>query len=370
LDSDKVYYLYSHSIYRRTERIGPDFSARGESRNAVNTPAPVMYPTITMPADDGIQDLLTTMASGAMPATSEDYTASEDIMDISSYAPSLSSVTTLPNAIPTSVITPTTSLTAGGWLDHQNNIHGGGFIPPAVSSHNGYHHSAVVRSVGGAGMGAQHPHHPHQRISRERSDMDIYRMSSSSAPRRRIRDDDVSSQLTPDEREKRRVRRERNKLAAAKCRQRRVDHTNTLIAETEDWEEKNATLDQEIAKLQQQKEQLEFILEAHKAMCRKNKANKETATTASTTTTTCHANTVASLDTPTTEVVTPTRLFNFAGMSGMSGMSDGVMDGTNASSASSSSSCGREALSIKSESSNSSSDMSSPESTRRTLIQL
>merc|ERR1712198_645269 len=173
--------------------------------------------------------------------------------------------------------------------------------------------------------------------------------------------------LTPDEREKRRVRRERNKLAAAKCRQRRVDHTNTLIAETEDWEEKNATLDQEIAKLQQQKEQLEFILEAHKAMCRKNKANKETATTASTTTTTCHANTVASLDTPTTEVVTPTRLFNFAGMSGMS---DGVMDGTNASSASSSSSCGREALSIKSESSNSSSDMSSPESTRRTLIQL
>jgi len=322
-----------------------------------------MYPTITMPADDGIHDLLTTMASGAMPATSEDYTASEDIMDISSYAPSISSVTSLPNAIPTSVITPTTSLTGGSWLDHQNNIHGGGFIPPAVSSHNGYHHSAVVRSVGGNGMGAQHPHHPHQRISRERPDMDLYRMSSSSAPRRRLRDDDVTGKLTPDEREKRRVRRERNKLAAAKCRQRRVDHTNTLIGETEDWEEKNATLEQEISKLQQQREQLEFILEAHKAMCRKNKANKETATTASTTTTTCHANTVASLDTPTTEVVTPTRLFNFAGMS------DGVMDGTNVSSASSSSSCGREALSIKSESS-SSSDMSSPESARRTLIQL
>lgn len=30
-----------------------------------------MYPTINMPADDGIQDLLTTMASGCMPATSE-----------------------------------------------------------------------------------------------------------------------------------------------------------------------------------------------------------------------------------------------------------------------------------------------------------
>ena len=37
----------------------------------MKTSEPVMYPTITMPADDGIQDLLTTMASGAMPATSE-----------------------------------------------------------------------------------------------------------------------------------------------------------------------------------------------------------------------------------------------------------------------------------------------------------
>lgn len=324
-----------------------------------------MYPTITMPADDGIQELLTTMASGAMPATSEDYTASEDIMDISSYAPSISShVTSMPNAIPTSVITPTTSLTGGAWLEHPNNIHGGSFVPPSVSTHNGYHASAVVRSVGGAGMGAQHPHHPHQRIARDRGDMDLYRMSPSAGPRRRMRDDDVSKQMTPDEREKRRVRRERNKLAAAKCRQRRVDHTNTLITETEDWEEKNSTLEQEISKLHQQKEQLEFILEAHKAMCRKNKVNKETATTAScTTTTTCHANTVASLDTPTTEVVTPTRLFNFTGMS------DGVMD-NHSTSGSSSSSCGREAMSIKSENSSSSSDMSSPESAHRTLIQL
>nr|CZR14360.2 fos related protein [Paracentrotus lividus] len=324
-----------------------------------------MYPTVTMPADDGIQELLTTMASGCMPATSEDYTASEDIMDISSYAPSISShVSSMPNAIPTSVITPTTSLTGGSWLEHPNNIHGGSFVPPSVSSHNGYHTPAVVR--GGGGLAGQHPHHPHQRITRERSDMDMYRMTPSSGPRRRMRDDDVSRNLSPDEREKRRVRRERNKLAAAKCRQRRVDHTNTLINETEDWEEKNSTLEQEISKLQQQKEQLEFILEAHKAMCRKNKVNKETATTAScTTTTTRHANTVASLDTPTTEVVTPTRLFNFAGLS------EGVMDGTNHStSGSSSSSCGREAMSIKSENSSSGSDMSSPESTRRTLIQL
>ena len=36
-------------------------------------------------------------------------------------------------------------------------------------------------------------------------------------------------QLSPEEEERRKVRRERNKQAAAKCRQRRVDHTNELI---------------------------------------------------------------------------------------------------------------------------------------------
>lgn len=39
----------------------------------------------------------------------------------------------------------------------------------------------------------------------------------------------VSSQMTPEEEQRRSVRRERNKVAAAKCRQRRVDHTNVLI---------------------------------------------------------------------------------------------------------------------------------------------
>lgn len=38
----------------------------------------------------------------------------------------------------------------------------------------------------------------------------------------------VLSQLTPEEEEKRRVRRERNKLAAAKCRNRRRELTEML----------------------------------------------------------------------------------------------------------------------------------------------
>jgi len=37
-------------------------------------------------------------------------------------------------------------------------------------------------------------------------------------------------QLTAEDEERRRIRRERNKLAAARCRQRRVDLTNQLLA--------------------------------------------------------------------------------------------------------------------------------------------
>lgn len=81
------------------------------------------------------------------------------------------------------------------------------------------------------------------------------------APRSNIR-------LTPEEEEKRMMRRERNKVAAAKCRQRRVDLTNRLLNETEGLEEEQANLEDEIQKLQSEKEQLEFLLEAHRPLCK------------------------------------------------------------------------------------------------------
>ncbi len=46
-----------------------------------------------------------------------------------------------------------------------------------------------------------------------------------------------------------------------------MDHTNRLINETENLEEEKASLENEIQTLQQQKEQLEFLLKAHKPMC-------------------------------------------------------------------------------------------------------
>ncbi|XP_067841237.1 fos-related antigen 2 isoform X2 [Heptranchias perlo] len=81
---------------------------------------------------------------------------------------------------------------------------------------------------------------------------------------RRKRDE----QLTPEEEEKRRVRRERNKLAAAKCRNRRRELTERLQDETEKLEEEKSGLQKEIANLQKEKEKLEFMLVAHKPLCK------------------------------------------------------------------------------------------------------
>ncbi|XP_066559379.1 fos-related antigen 2 isoform X2 [Amia ocellicauda] len=81
---------------------------------------------------------------------------------------------------------------------------------------------------------------------------------------RRKRDE----QLSPEEEEKRRVRRERNKLAAAKCRNRRKELTEMLQGETEKLEEEKAGLQKEIETLQKEKDKLEFMLVAHNPVCK------------------------------------------------------------------------------------------------------
>jgi fos-like antigen len=75
--------------------------------------------------------------------------------------------------------------------------------------------------------------------------------------------------ISPEEEERRRIRRERNKAAAARCRKRRVDHTNSLVQETDELEQKKQALQDEIQELQTLKDQLECILESHRSMnCR------------------------------------------------------------------------------------------------------
>ncbi|XP_048732248.1 fos-related antigen 1-like isoform X2 [Ostrea edulis] len=102
-------------------------------------------------------------------------------------------------------------------------------------------------------------------------DLTAYDMTTSvgGGRKRSKRDEKVS----PEEEERRRVRRERNKLAAAKCRQRRVDHTNRLILETEKLEKERESIEADIQTLQQQKDQLEFVLQAHQPLCKVDSAH-------------------------------------------------------------------------------------------------
>uniref|UniRef100_A0A3P8RPT8 Protein c-Fos n=1 Tax=Amphiprion percula TaxID=161767 RepID=A0A3P8RPT8_AMPPE len=66
-----------------------------------------------------------------------------------------------------------------------------------------------------------------------------------------------------EEEERRRIRRERNKIAAAKCRNRRKELIDTLQAETDTLEEEKSALQTEIANLLKEKERLEHVLASH-----------------------------------------------------------------------------------------------------------
>lgn len=60
-------------------------------------------------------------------------------------------------------------------------------------------------------------------------------------------------------------------MAAARCRKRRLDHTNELQDETDRLEEKKQALQDEIRKLNADKDQLQAILHNHLPLCRLNK---------------------------------------------------------------------------------------------------
>ncbi|KAM7000506.1 fos-related antigen 1a [Tautogolabrus adspersus] len=74
--------------------------------------------------------------------------------------------------------------------------------------------------------------------------------------------------LSHEEKERRRIRRERNKLAAAKCRNRRRELTDTLQNETDQLEDEKSRLQKEIAELQKEKDKLELVFEAHRPICK------------------------------------------------------------------------------------------------------
>ncbi|XP_048586239.1 cyclic AMP-dependent transcription factor ATF-3 isoform X2 [Nematostella vectensis] len=73
-------------------------------------------------------------------------------------------------------------------------------------------------------------------------------------------------ELTPEEETRRKVRRQRNKVAASKCRLKRREHVKNLLKASEELESANSKLESDIACLNAEKEQLERMLDAHKCI--------------------------------------------------------------------------------------------------------
>ncbi|XP_054617926.1 cyclic AMP-dependent transcription factor ATF-3 [Dunckerocampus dactyliophorus] len=74
-------------------------------------------------------------------------------------------------------------------------------------------------------------------------------------------------ELTGEEMDRRKRRRERNKIAAAKCRNKKKEKTECLQKESEKLESVNAELKAQIEALKQQKQQLVYMLNLHRPTC-------------------------------------------------------------------------------------------------------
>ena len=86
----------------------------------------------------------------------------------------------------------------------------------------------------------------------------------------------LSQDLTHEDEERRHRRRERNKIAATKCRNKKKEKTTRLIAEGEVLEIQNASLKEEINKLEAEKRSLSDLLTSHEPQCKAKKLKLET----------------------------------------------------------------------------------------------
>jgi fos-like antigen len=153
----------------------------------------------------------------------------------------------------TPTLTPTTLQTINDAI-YESETKYGSFVPPLPSS-------IVLQNTwqGGSIIAEEEEYHvPVQVAKKPRGGK---RASGGRRPNNR--------QVSPEEDERRKIRRERNKLAAARCRKRRVDHTNTLVEETEQLESTKREIQKQINQLQSERDELEFILQAHNSNCSK-----------------------------------------------------------------------------------------------------
>ncbi|XP_051959570.1 protein c-Fos [Xyrauchen texanus] len=81
--------------------------------------------------------------------------------------------------------------------------------------------------------------------------------------------------MSSEELERIRIRRERNRVAAAKCRDRRRVLIDTLQNETDHLERVKTQLEEDIVALERERDKLELVFEAHKPFCKLNDINPE-----------------------------------------------------------------------------------------------
>ncbi|EEC19765.1 cyclic AMP-dependent transcription factor ATF-3, putative [Ixodes scapularis] len=80
---------------------------------------------------------------------------------------------------------------------------------------------------------------------------------------RRPTSESTGTGLTQEDEEKRSKRRERNKIAASKCRNRKKERTVRLSEESEDLQRGNAELRRELQRLRQEVQHLSHLLRVH-----------------------------------------------------------------------------------------------------------
>ncbi|XP_061424472.1 fos-related antigen 2-like [Lethenteron reissneri] len=224
-------------MYHEEEEEEEEERESGSSQSsATETPLPPPLPTwldplyqMTSPAStcQGYSVDVPSTSQGLFVPTVTAITTSQDLqwMVQSTVITSSASSHQYPRVPPPAYVEPDPAPPGPSWQEEQAQQPG-----PSGARHQGHQVGLEARSLGG----------------------------------RRRRDEDLSAE----EAERRRVRRERNKQAAARCRNRRRELTDRLQSETDELEDRSTGLRAEIETLSKEKERLQLVLAAHKGFCK------------------------------------------------------------------------------------------------------
>jgi len=159
-----------------------------------------------------------------------------------------------------------------GNSDEENNseIVNGSVLPESVVQTNirqqknkpTFQRTMITRSLSNmsnsSGKNSSKPYYPGE----DKSFM-MARKTSTKGRKNNRRMSPEEEAMSAEERDRLRLRRQRNKEAAARCRKRRVDQTNDLQGQVDHWLAKKRMMEEEIGALRREEEELKFILSQH-----------------------------------------------------------------------------------------------------------